>query len=219
MRARLGILGEPKTFLLVKTLKLKDANMVSTPGEDPQEESELLEGDKISANRQLAERANYMVQGPAGHTVCSERTVHGDGNANSGSMEAFEKIGAMCSSASKKERASWLGGLPPNGRSTSGGLLMIGNHMLKSWSSTQRNVTLSSAEAELVAAVKLCGDCIGFTQLAADWRKPSAAAIGIANRKGNGKLHHVRSACRSQWWRRRSCCGKSSERTTQYSDI
>ena len=40
---------------------------------------------------------------------------------NSGSMEAFEKIGAMCSSASKKEGASWLGGLPPNGRSTSGG--------------------------------------------------------------------------------------------------
>ena len=40
---------------------------------------------------------------------------------NSGSMEAVEKIGAMCSSASKKERSSWLGGLPPNGRSTSGG--------------------------------------------------------------------------------------------------
>ena len=59
-------------------------------------------------------------------------------------------------------------------------------------------MTLSSAEAELVAAVKLCGECIGLTQLAADWRKPSVghvhvdspAAIGIANRKGNGKLHH-----------------------------
>ena len=57
--------------------------------------------------------------------------MHGDGNANSGSMEAFEKIGAMCSSASKKEGASWLGGLPPNGRSTSGGVLMIGNHMFE----------------------------------------------------------------------------------------
>ena len=126
MRARLGILGEPKAFFLVKTLKLKDANMVSTPGEDPkkereQEASQLLEGDKITANRQLAARANCMAPGPAGHTICGERIVHGDGNANSGSMEAFEKIGAMCSSASKKERASWLGGLPPNGRSTSGG--------------------------------------------------------------------------------------------------
>ena len=55
--------------------------MVSTPGEDPQEKSQLLEGDKITANRQLAARANYMVQGPAGHTVCCQRTVHVDGNA------------------------------------------------------------------------------------------------------------------------------------------
>ena len=59
-------------------------------------------------------------------------------------------------------------------------------------------MTLSFAEAELVAAVKLCGDCIGLTQLAADWRKPSVghvdspAAIGIANLKGNGKLRHVK---------------------------
>ena len=40
MRAQLGILGEPKTFFLVKTLKLKDANMVSTSGEDPKQERE-----------------------------------------------------------------------------------------------------------------------------------------------------------------------------------
>ena len=59
-------------------------------------------------------------------------------------------------------------------------------------------MTLSSAEAELVAAVKLCGDCIGLTQLAADRRKPSVghvdspAAIGIATRKENGKFRHVK---------------------------
>ena len=61
-------------------------------------------------------------------------------------------------------------------------------------------MTLSSAQAELVAAVKLYGEYIGLTQLAPDWRKPSVghvhvdspAAIGIANRKGNGKLHHVK---------------------------
>ena len=101
MRARLGISGEPKTFLLVKKLKLKDANMVSTPGEEPkkereQEESQLLEGDKITANRQLAARANYVAPGPAGHTVFGERTVHVDDNANSGSMEEVGKIAAMC---------------------------------------------------------------------------------------------------------------------------
>ena len=89
--------------------------MVSTPGEDPkkereQEEFPLLEGDKIIANRQIAARANYMAQGPAGHTVCGQRTVHVDGNANSGSMEAIEKIGrCVVRLPRKKEHLGWAG--------------------------------------------------------------------------------------------------------------
>ena len=62
------------------------------------------------------------------------------------------------------------------------------------------NVTLSSAEAELVAAVKTCAESIGLTQLAMDWgihlsaqvHVYPSAAIGVAKRKGNGKLRHVR---------------------------
>ena len=61
-------------------------------------------------------------------------------------------------------------------------------------------MTLSSAQAELVAAVIPCGESIGLTQLAADLGIPlvghvhvdSPAAIRIANRKGNGKLRHVK---------------------------
>ena len=41
------------------------------------------------------------------------------------------------------------------GKSTSGGLVMLGSHLIKSWSRTQDSVTLSSAEAELVALGKL----------------------------------------------------------------
>ena len=54
-------------------------------------------------------------------------------------------------------------------KSTSGGAIIKGTHLLKSWSSTQKNITLSSAEAELVAAVKMCTEIIGIVQLAADW--------------------------------------------------
>ena len=77
---------------------------------------------------------------------------------------------------------------------------MIGAHLLKSLSSTQKNVTLSSAEAELVVAVKTCSECIGMSKLASDWGLhlscdvdvDSSAAIGVARRRGNGKLRHVR---------------------------
>ena len=85
-------------------------------------------------------------------------------------------------------------------KSTSGGVLVRGGHCLKSWSSTQKNITLSSGEAELVAAVKMSTELIGITQLAHDWEMEvegrlyvdSEAAIGVVNRRGNGKLRHVR---------------------------
>ena len=70
MRARLGIGGEPKTFSWVKTLKLENATGRDPKEEREQEASQWLEGDKITANRQLAARANCMAPGPAGHTVC-----------------------------------------------------------------------------------------------------------------------------------------------------
>ena len=77
---------------------------------------------------------------------------------------------------------------------------MLGGHLLKSWSATQKNITLSSAEAELVAAVRTSTEALGLVQLSYDWGMTfsaktfvdSSAAIGIANRKGNGKMRHVR---------------------------
>ena len=77
---------------------------------------------------------------------------------------------------------------------------MRGSHMIKSWSSTQKSITLSSGEAELVAAVKTCTELIGVTQIMSDWGREvegevyvdSSAAIGVAHRKGNGKLRHVK---------------------------
>ena len=91
-------------------------------------------------------------------------------------------------------------GCKATGRSTSGGVVMIGGHNLKTWSTTQKSVTLSSAEAELVAAVKMSAELIGIVQLAAEWgmslegkvHVDSAAAIGVVGRRGNGKLRHVR---------------------------
>ena len=39
-------------------------------------------------------------------------------------------------------------------KSTSGGALMRGSHVLRTWCGTQATVALSSAEAELIAAVR-----------------------------------------------------------------
>ena len=77
---------------------------------------------------------------------------------------------------------------------------MVGKHCIKSWSATQKKMTLSSGEAELVAAVKMSAELIGMLQLLEDWGVKmearvfvdSTAAIGATQRKGNGRLRHVR---------------------------
>ena len=81
-----------------------------------------------------------------------------------------------------------------SGKSTSGGIIMIGQHFIKGWSKTQSSITLSSAEAELVAMCKLAAEVIGLGSLAKDLGKDmkgvlhadSSAAIAISKRRGSG---------------------------------
>ena len=85
-------------------------------------------------------------------------------------------------------------------RSTSSGVIMRGHHHVKSWSLTQKRVTLSSAEAELGALVKASAEAIGIVQMAeglgdkvsAEVYVDSSAALSVTQRKGTGKMRHVR---------------------------
>ena len=76
---------------------------------------------------------------------------------------------------------------------------MIGGHFIKGWSRTQNHVTLSSAEAELIALVKCSAELMGIRSAMRDFGvdsngvvyADSSAALAIANRKGAGKLRHI----------------------------
>merc|ERR1711995_159880 len=54
------------------------------------------------------------------------------------------------------------------GKSTSGGVILIGSHFIKGWSRTQNHVTMSSAEAELIALVKCTTECMGIQSMYRD---------------------------------------------------
>ncbi len=95
------------------------------------------------------------------------------------------------------------GGCPRTRKSTSGGCLMVGRHLVKSWSSTQVSPSLSSGEAELYGVVKASGVALGFQALLEDvhlklpvrvWTD-STASIGICSRQGLGKLRHIDTQC------------------------
>jgi hypothetical protein len=92
-------------------------------------------------------------------------------------------------------------GCPKTRKSTSGGCLMLGGHLLKSWSSTQPSISLSSGEAEYYGVVKAAGIALGQQSLMQDlgmdvkvrvWTD-SSAAVGICGRSGLGKLRHVQT--------------------------
>ena len=90
-------------------------------------------------------------------------------------------------------------GCPRTRKSTSGGCALLGGHMIKSWSSTQASVALSSGEAEFNGVVRGSGVGLGYQSLLRDlghelpvrvWTD-SSAALGICSRQGLGKLRHL----------------------------
>ena len=84
-------------------------------------------------------------------------------------------------------------------RSTSGGAIMLGPHCIRHWSATQTTISLSSGEAELHGIAKGISQAIGMQSLCKDlgWNyklrvhSDASAAIGIARRRGLGKIRHL----------------------------
>ena len=87
-----------------------------------------------------------------------------------------------------------------NGKSTSGGAIMRGPHVIKTWSSSQQTVATSSGEAELYSISKAASQVTGMISMLADFNvtvsgkvlSDSSAAIGIASREGLGRTRHIR---------------------------
>ena len=82
---------------------------------------------------------------------------------------------------------------------------MHGSHLVHHWSSTQKVVALSSAEAELNAIVKSMTEILCLMNMMKKCgRDPkgqiltdSSAANGIVHRQGCGKVKHLE--CRQLW--------------------
>ena len=84
-------------------------------------------------------------------------------------------------------------------RSTSGGVALYGSHAIKHWSNTQTTVCLSFGEAELRGIGDGLAQAIGLQSSARDlgmsWQidmyTDATAAIGIARRRGMGRIRHL----------------------------
>ena len=208
--------------LIIRGLHLEGAKGVKSPGEDEKawqrgENGETLPRDEWTSYRALAARANYLAQDRADLQFAAKKICRGMASPIRGNLRAMKRLGRYLIFA---PRVVWTFGYQQNvgvlrafsdsdwagcattGRSTSGGAIMRGHHCLRTWSSTQKFVTLSSAEAELMALLRAATESVGLVQLAASWglscracvHVDSSAALAVTSRKGNGRLRHVRIA-------------------------
>ena len=84
-------------------------------------------------------------------------------------------------------------------KSTQGGVVMLGGCCVKSWSSTQSLIALSSGEAEYYGVVKGASVGLGVQamlrdlgfELSLEVLTDATAAKGIASRRGLGKTRHI----------------------------
>jgi hypothetical protein len=84
-------------------------------------------------------------------------------------------------------------------RSTSGGVILHGGHLIHHWARTQASVALSSCEAELNAGVKITSELIGLVQILGDLGISVGAKVygdcapmkGVIERRGVGKVKHL----------------------------
>ena len=91
------------------------------------------------------------------------------------------------------------GGCDRTRRSTSGGCIMLGCHLILHWSRTQQSVSLSSCEAEVNALNKggteglgvkyMLGSC--GVDLRVVIKTDASAARGVVERAGAGKVKHL----------------------------
>ena len=81
-------------------------------------------------------------------------------------------------------------------KSTSGGLVMWGSHVIRTWSTTQSVIAMSSGEAEYYSMVNGSSMGLGIKSSASDLgvvmqvvnvKTDASAAEGIASRKGLGR--------------------------------
>ena len=202
--------------IIIQQFGLTKANSTVSPGEKdrkPEEYSPPLDAAGASAYRSTTARINYLAQDRPDIAYASKEACR---DMSSPTQKSWSKV---------KHIARYLVGQPrlvyeyrfqdhadldtyvdsdfagdfTSRKSTSGGCIMRGAHLIKHWSNNQSVIALSSGEAELYGIVTGATHCIGLQSIAADLNvkvekslhTDSSAAKGACERKGIGKIRHL----------------------------
>ena len=205
---------------LIRELELENCKEVTTPGikieESKKEEGdeEELEGAERTKFRAVVARGNYLALDRPDISFATKEASRRMSKPMKGDWKLLKRIGrylkgrprAVTTYRWQEERSNvdtmtdsdWAG-CRRTRRSTTGGAIMVGEHVIKYYSKTQANIALSSGEAELYAIVKASCETLGTASMYLDWGlkmrgrvwADASAALGIIGRKGLGKVRHL----------------------------
>jgi hypothetical protein len=204
--------------ILIKETRLGEANIVVTPGAKTNEGKGWLSDaplDKAAASmyRSCVARANYLALDRPDIAFAVKEACR---DMSAPTTASWEKIKRVVRYLKGEPRLvyeyRWQGqedltvyvdtdwaGCHKTRKSTSGGAIVRGSHLLKHWSTTQQTIALSSGEAELKGILKGAAEGLGLqsvgmdlnTELSVHLYTDSSAAMGMVNRKGLGRVRHV----------------------------
>ena len=185
-----------------------------TKKEQDEDNEDELDSAESTKYRELAARANFLAQDRPDITFSVKELCRGMSRPTGRDMEALKRLARYLAGKPRLvlhfgwqrtpgvlsiySDSDWAGCLRTR-RSTTGGALMRGAHVLKTWATTQPTIALSSAEAELIAAVRGAAEGLSALTICADFghecrlrvHLDSSAAIGVTKRRGVGKIRHL----------------------------
>ena len=190
-----------------------DSGDESAPEEEGDEE---LEGEEATRYRAIAARLNYLAVDRVDLQYSVKEAARNMSKPLQKHWQMLAKIGRYLINTPRLVMSfpwqdeptmvtvftdsDWAGCVK-SAKSTSGGIVTIGDHVIKTYSRQQRVIALSSAEAELYAMVAASAEGLACIALARDLGvtiegevyTDSSAALGISQRAGLGKVRHLRT--------------------------
>ena len=204
--------------LIIKEPGLENSKGLTTPGFDEpvNDDDPELEDWRATKFRSVAARANHLALDRPDLQFAVKELCRSMSRPTEGSWRKLTRLGKYIihrprlvlhyrwqdpiAELSTFSDANWAGCLKSR-KSTSGGVIKLGDHLLRSWSKTQTNIALSSAEREFYAATKAAQESLGMATMGRELSMnlksmifvDASAALGVAQRHGIGKNRHLQT--------------------------
>jgi hypothetical protein len=205
--------------LALLQMKLETAKPLSTPGVDGKDEDDRegelpLDPERSKQYRSIVARLNYLSADRPDMQYSVKELCRDMSGPSEGSWRRLERacrylVGTPrlvwkfemqqpTATIDTFSDANWAGCRRAR-KSTSGGAIVIGTHLIKTYSKTQATIARSSAESELYAIVRATSESLGMLTLLDDLgcefkariHMDATAAQGVIDRQGISKIRHL----------------------------